>query len=70
MTTSILHQGEGAGIASVIAEKVTLVVMEARDYWKPFYYLLDDAPFKVMLVNARHVNRRAMTTILRPSNLT
>jgi transposase len=30
--------------------------MEATgDYWKPFYYLLEDAPFEVMLVNARHV---------------
>jgi transposase len=35
---------------------VTLVVMEAiSDYWKPFYYVLDDGPFEVMLVNARHV---------------
>ncbi|HEX4127585.1 MAG TPA: IS110 family transposase [Acidimicrobiales bacterium] len=40
----------------LIAEEVTLVVMEATsDYWKPFYYLLDDGPFEVMLVNARHV---------------
>jgi transposase len=39
----------------LIAEGVTLVVMEATgDYWKPFYYLLEDAPFEVMLVNARH----------------
>ncbi|MDQ3408467.1 MAG: IS110 family transposase, partial [Actinomycetota bacterium] len=38
----------------LIAEQVTLVVMEATgDYWKPFYYLLEDAPFKVELVNAR-----------------
>jgi transposase len=30
------------------------VVMEATsDYWKPFYYLLEDAPFELMLVNAR-----------------
>jgi transposase len=30
--------------------------MEATsDYWKPFYYLLEDGPFEVMLVNARHV---------------
>ena len=30
--------------------------MEATsDYWKPFYYLLEDAGFDVMLVNARHV---------------
>lgn len=40
----------------LIAEQVTLVVMEATsDYWKPFYYLLEDAGFEVMLVNARHV---------------
>jgi len=40
----------------LIAEQVTLVVMEATsDYWKPFYYLLEDGPFDVMLVNARHV---------------
>jgi transposase len=40
----------------LIAQQVTLVVMEATgDYWKPFYYLLEDAPFEVMLVNARHV---------------
>jgi transposase len=37
-------------------EQVTLVVMEATsDYWKPFYFLLEDGPFEVMLVNARHV---------------
>ena len=40
----------------LIAERVTLVVMEAAgDYWKPCYYLLEDAPFQVMLVNARRV---------------
>ena len=40
----------------LINEQVTLVVMEATsDYWKPFYYLLEDCPFEVMLVNARHV---------------
>ena len=28
-----------------MAERVTLVVMEATgDYWKLFYYLLEDAP--------------------------
>jgi transposase len=38
-------------------EQVTCVVMEATgDYWKPFYYLLEDLPgVEVMLVNARHV---------------
>lgn len=40
----------------LLEEKVTLVVMEATsDYWKPFYYLLEDAPFEVILVNAGHV---------------
>ncbi len=40
----------------LISEQVSLVVMEAAgDYWKPFYYLLEDGPFEVMLVNARHV---------------
>jgi transposase len=40
----------------LITERVTLVVMEATgDYWKPFYYLLEDAGFELMLVNARHV---------------
>ena len=40
----------------LVAEQVTLIVMEATsDYWKPFYYLLEDGPFEVMLVNARHV---------------
>ena len=38
-------------------QRVTCVVMEATgDYWKPFYYLLEDLPgVEVMLVNARHV---------------
>lgn len=40
----------------LIAERVTLVVMEATGaYWKPFYYLLEDAGFEVMLVNAGQV---------------
>ena len=40
----------------LVAEQVTCAVMEATgDYWKPFYYLLEDAGFEVMLVNARHV---------------
>jgi transposase len=39
----------------LIETKVTLVVMEATgDYWKPFYYLLEDAPFELMLVNPVH----------------
>jgi transposase len=40
----------------LINEQVSLVVMEATgDYWKPFYYLLEDAGFELMLVNARQV---------------
>jgi transposase len=40
----------------LVAEGVTCTVMEATgDYWKPFYYLLEDAGFEVLLVNARHV---------------
>ena len=51
VTNRILALGD-----HLIAEQVTLVVMEATsDYWKPFYYLLDDGPFEIMLVNARHV---------------
>lgn len=39
----------------LIQAQVTLVVMEATgDYWKPFYFLLEDG-LNVMLVNARHV---------------
>ncbi|QDC17383.1 IS110 family transposase [Rhodococcus ruber] len=37
----------------LLAEQVTCVVMEATsDYWKPYYYLLEDA-LPVLLVNAR-----------------
>ena len=40
----------------LIAERITCAVMEATgDYWKPFYYLLEDAGFDVLLVNSRHV---------------
>jgi len=40
----------------LIREQVTLVVLEATgDYWKPFYYLLEDAGVELMLVNARQV---------------
>ena len=40
----------------LVAEQVTCAVMEATgDYWKPFNYLLEDAGFEVLLVNARHV---------------
>lgn len=52
MTRQILSLRE-----HLIAEQVTCVVMEATsEYWKPFYYLLEDLPnVDVMLVNARHV---------------
>ena len=39
----------------LIEARSPLVVMEATgDYWKPFYFLLEDG-LNVMLVNARHV---------------
>jgi transposase len=51
MTNAILALRE-----HLINEQVSLVVMEATgDYWKPFYYLLEDAGFELMLVNARQV---------------
>ena len=51
MTSQVLTLRE-----HLIAEQVTCAVMEATgDYWKPFYYLLEDAGFEVRLVNARHV---------------
>jgi len=38
------------------SEGVTLVVMEATsDCWKPFYFLLEEGTFEIMLANARHV---------------
>lgn len=52
MTSQILALRE-----HLAEQHVTCVVMEATgDYWKPFYYLLEDLPgVEVMLVNARHV---------------
>lgn len=52
MTSQILSLRE-----HLASEHVTCVVMEATgDYWKPFYYLLEDLPgVEVILVNARHV---------------
>jgi transposase len=39
----------------LVAEQVSCVVIESTsDYWKPFYYLLEDA-LEVMLVNAKSV---------------
>jgi transposase len=38
------------------AEGVTQVVMETTgQYWKPIWYVLEEAGFELMLVNARHV---------------
>jgi transposase len=38
------------------SEGVTRVVMEATgQYWKPIWYLLEEAGFELLLVNARHV---------------
>jgi len=52
MTSQILALRE-----HLAEQQVTCVVLEATgDYWKPFYYLLEDLPgVEVMLVNARHV---------------
>jgi len=42
--------------AYLIEAQVTRVVMESTgEYWKPFYYLLEDGPFEVLLVNPGHV---------------
>ena len=46
----------------LIAEKVTCVVIESTsDYWKPFYYLLDDG-LDMMLVNASRVRNACRKT--------
>ncbi len=40
----------------LVEEGVTCVVMEATgEYWKPYYYVLEDAGFELILANARHV---------------
>lgn len=40
----------------LIEQRVSCVMMEATsDYWKPYYYVLEDSGFEVMLVNAKHV---------------
>ncbi|RYH23629.1 MAG: IS110 family transposase, partial [Alcaligenaceae bacterium] len=50
MTNQILALRE-----HLLEQKVTCVVMEATsDYWRPFYYLLEEH-LEVMLVNAREV---------------
>ena len=36
----------------LVEQRVTRVVMEATgDYWKPFFYLFEDAPFETVLAN-------------------
>lgn len=58
-TTTVTTWGATVGPITELAEHlirqaVTVVVMEATgDYWKPFYYLLEEAGLPVMLVNAR-----------------
>jgi transposase len=40
----------------LLKEQVTCVVLEATgDYWKPFYYLLEDEPFELILANPSQV---------------
>jgi transposase len=40
----------------LVQERVSRVVMEATgDYWKPFYYLFEDAEFETVLVNPKSV---------------
>jgi transposase len=40
----------------LIAQRVTCAVLEATgDYWKPFYYLFEDAPFETILANPTQV---------------
>jgi transposase len=42
----------------LLAERVTLVVMEATSsYWKPFWHILTGAGLEVMLVNARQARQ-------------
>jgi transposase len=49
MTGQVLDLNE-----HLLNEHVTLVVMEATsDYWRPFYYLLEDEGLHVVLVSAR-----------------
>lgn len=49
-----MHHDIVALVDHLLVEQVTLVVMEATgDYWKPFYYGLEEH-LNVMLVNARH----------------
>lgn len=40
----------------LLEQQVSCVLMESTsDYWKPYYYLLEDAGFELILANAGHV---------------
>lgn len=58
-TTTVTTWGATVGPITELADhlrrqQVTVVVMEATgDYWKPFYFLLEEAGLPVMLVNAK-----------------
>jgi transposase len=40
----------------LVAQQVSCVLMESTsDYWKPYYYVLEDAGFELILANAGHV---------------
>jgi transposase len=55
-TFQTFTSGLEALAAWLAAEGVTQVVMEATgQYWKPVWYVLEEAGFELMLVNARHV---------------
>ena len=42
--------------AHLVEQQVTCVLLEATgDYWKPFYYLFEDAPFETILANPSQV---------------
>jgi transposase len=42
----------------LVGEGVTHVAMQATgSYWKPIWYVLEDAGFELLLVNARHVKQ-------------
>jgi hypothetical protein len=55
-TFQTFTSGLEALAAWLAGEGVTQVVMEATgQYWKPIWYVLEEAGFELLLVNARHV---------------
>jgi transposase len=55
-TFQTFTSGLEALAAWLAGEGVTQVVMEATgQYWKPVWYVLEEAGFQLLLVNARHV---------------